>query len=97
LFFIKTQIFRAKSIQCDVMPQKRESINSDTSSSLTESTQYTSEDASNTLSTKTNQVDDEEDSYFSEGAWLLSKSEGQIVPLKQNGYFYAIKLDFKCK
>ena len=62
-------------------------MKSDTTSSLTESTQYTSEDASSTLSSKTNQIDDEEDSYFSEGAWLLSKSEGQIVPLKQNGLF----------
>jgi hypothetical protein len=74
------------------MPQKRESIKfmkSDTTSSLTESTQYTSEDASSTLSSKSNQIDEEEeDSYFSEGAWLLSKSEGQIVPLKQNGLFH---------
>ena len=61
-------------------------------SSLTESTQYNSEDASNTtISSKSNKKDDDEDSYFSEGAWLLSKSEGQIIPVKKNSKYFLKK------
>ena len=53
---------------------------------LTESTQYTSENVSSSTqnTTKSEQLD-EEDSYFSDGAWLLSKSEGQIIPNANNG------------
>ncbi len=55
------------------------------SEDLTESTLYTStiEETSTTLSQSSTKTDcslpNDGDSYFSEGAWLLSKSEGQII------------------
>ncbi len=63
------------------------------SEDLTESTLYTSTDdtsTSSTLSQYTNTTRtecsslNEGDSYFSEGAWLLSKSEGQIIQTYQD-------------
>ena len=55
---------------------------------LTESTKYESNSSSTTLSTSTTTTEPttsevteslNEDSYFSEGAWLMSKSEGEIM------------------
>ena len=58
------------------------------SGDLTSSTQYssdvTSSSTSTTISESTSQNVDEEDSYFSDGAWLMSKSEGQIVQCDNN-------------
>lgn len=94
---VDVKIFRSKSMQCDeiVIPppvvvkkvSKPVQISkSDSTTDLTESTQYTSDDMSSTItSSKSNLKDDDEDTYFSEGAWLLSKSEGQIIPMRQNG------------
>lgn len=57
---------------------------------LTQSTQYTSEastcttsgsSSDSTSSHTTMSRAEEDDSYLSEGAWLLSKSEGQIIPI----------------
>jgi len=48
--------------------------------SLTESTSY-SDDQSTTTHSKTRDI---ETSYMSEGAWLISKSEGQIIQLNNN-------------
>ena len=49
--------------------------------SLTESTSY-SDDQSTTTHSQTRDI---ETSYMSEGAWLISKSEGQIIQLNNNG------------
>ena len=91
---VEPRTSRSKSIQCDepIIQRKTKNIQSSelssrssSSSILTESTQYNSEDASNTtISSKSNKKDEDDDSYFSEGAWLLSKSEGQVIPIKQD-------------
>ena len=61
-------------------------IVSDDSKNLTESTEYsTSSNNTSTLLDSTTKSNYESDSYFSEGAWLLSKSEGQIIQFDQNG------------
>lgn len=54
-------------------------------SDLTESTDYTSEQSSTTINSE-NKSEHDTDSYFSDGAWLLSKSEGQIIPVNHNSY-----------
>jgi hypothetical protein len=51
---------------------------------LTASSRYTS-DASSTTITSERSDDDEEDSYLSDGAWLMSKSEGQIALVDHDG------------
>ena len=48
-----------------------------TTGDLTVSTQYTSEVTTSTTQNTTRS--EENESYFSDGAWLLSKSEGQII------------------
>ena len=82
--------FRSKSMQCDEPIIQVKSV-SDTSSDITESSQYTSDDlsSSTTISSKLIQKSDDEveDTYISEGAWLISKSEGEIKPIKLNGIF----------
>lgn len=88
--------FRSKSMQCDeiVLPKPQptpvivEPTRSDTSSHLTESTQYTSDDSSSittTISSNQKSENEDEDTYISEGAWLISKSEGEIKQIKSNG------------
>lgn len=58
--------------------------------SLTASTSY-SDDQSTTTHSQNNDI---ETSYMSEGAWLISKSEGQIIQLNNNGNFKIIILKF---
>jgi hypothetical protein len=65
-------------------PDRLELISNE-SKDLTESTEYSTSNNTSTLLDSTTKSNFESDSYFSEGAWLLSKSEGQIIQFDQNG------------
>jgi hypothetical protein len=67
-------------------PNSPKNITIASESDLTESTKYSSDASSTRLISSTSSDtsksdDDENDSYFSDGAWLMSKSEGQIIPV----------------
>ncbi len=61
------------------------------SDDLTDSTQLSSTKDSTTLDSSS-KLDEDSDSYFSDGAWLLSKSEGQIIQFDQNGNLFIAKI-----
>ena len=63
---------------------------SDDADELTDSTQYSSSLITSSLASTTihdattSSASNQEDSYFSDGAWLMSKSEGQIMVVNSN-------------
>jgi hypothetical protein len=71
-----------------IKKQKQIALSSSSESDLTQSTKYSSSDQLSTTTSSETENDaeneDQDDSYFSEGAWLLSKSEGQIIQGDQN-------------
>lgn len=84
--------YSTTSVQCDsepvvikipTPPPQVIDENETTESDLTESSTYTTDKSSTTITSE--KSDKDTDSYFSDGAWLLSKSEGQIIPIEQDG------------
>ncbi len=68
--------------------QQTEVVESKTSESLTDSTSYHDDDDDDTVeSDRTNTMtstDKNDDSYMSDGVWLISKSEGQVITKLDN-------------
>lgn len=75
-------IIKVPEVKPQPKPVKQKSIEVSSETDLTDSTEYTSDELSTTLNTEPSA---NSDSYFSDGAWLMSKSEGQIVQVDQNG------------
>ncbi|CAF0840075.1 unnamed protein product [Brachionus calyciflorus] len=84
------KILKSSSVQCDPEPvpiqkiHNQPLIESKSESELTDSSSDFSE-SSTTLETE--KIDSEtSESYFSDGAWLMSKSEGEIIRHNHNDY-----------
>jgi len=90
---IAQQLRKPKLVKQEIQVEVLSDQSDVKSEDLTESTLYTSTDDTSTSSTLSQDTTttrtecsslNEGDSYFSEGAWLLSKSEGQIIQTYQD-------------
>lgn len=91
------KLLRTTSVQCDPEPKPVIVVpppppppppqpESESESELTESeSTYTTSEESSTTLTSEDKSKATSDSYMSDGAWLISKSEGQIIPIDETG------------